>query len=54
MFAFGGLAQFGEVQFAGNLYGTTDYGGARTSWVVSVNWWKSSWRQPSTSEQLTI
>jgi hypothetical protein len=22
--------------------------------VVSVNWWKSSWHQPSTSEQLTI
>jgi hypothetical protein len=21
--------------------------------VVSVNWWKSSWHQPSTSEQLT-
>ena len=22
--------------------------------VVSVNWWKSSWHQPSTSEQLII
>ena len=21
--------------------------------VVSVNWWKSNWHQPSTSEQLT-
>ena len=24
------------------------------SWVVSVNWWKSNWHQPSTSEQLTM
>jgi hypothetical protein len=22
--------------------------------VVSVNWWKSNWHQPSTSEQLTM
>jgi hypothetical protein len=26
----------------------------REQLVVSVNWWKSSWHQPSTSEQLTI
>jgi hypothetical protein len=43
------------VSIGGSLsFDTADATSTAVYGVVSVNWWKSSWHQPSTSEQLTI